>query len=469
MKPLTIHQIRIAVGGKALTALPKDAPSITAVCTNSKQMEPFSLFVAIRGERVNGHDFLPAAAGGGAIAALVEEPVKVVLPNLHLIAVESTRAAMGKLATYVRRQLQSRVIAVAGSNGKTTTKNLIDAVLRPSLKGSISPKSFNNDIGVPLAIFPADPSQDYLVLEVGTNHHGEVKLLSEMALPDMAVITNVGAEHLEGLDDLDGVRREEASIVTGLNPKGCLIVNGDDAPLVSLVSRYSGQIIKFGLNAQGNDLFATDIECDHTGVHFHLNGNTRRRWFVPLLGRHSACNALAAIAVGKKMNIPEDAMIESLAHAHTPDMRLQLSKVNGVTVLNDAYNANPNSTRAAIETLVALPASGRRVAVLGDMLELGKQSDQYHREAGVLAANSKLDLLICVGKKAQLIASSAKAAGMEAPRIVTYPDATTAARGVTRRVRGSDLILLKGSRSVGLEAVARAIEERDKKFTRKAV
>jgi UDP-N-acetylmuramoyl-tripeptide--D-alanyl-D-alanine ligase len=468
LKPLTIHQIRQAVGGKALSALPKDAPAIKSVVSDSRLVEPFSLFIAIKGEKHDGHAHLPDAAAKGAVAALVSEPPRQSMPNLHLIGVDDTRKAMGKLATFVRRQLQSRVIAVAGSNGKTTTKNLIDAVLRPSLKGSISPKSFNNDIGVPLAIFPADPSQDYLVLEVGTNHHGEVKVLTEMAQPDMAVITNVSAEHLEGLDDLDGVRREEASIVTGLNPKGCLIVNGDDAPLVSLVSRYSGQIIKFGFNTKGNDLFATDIECDHTGVHFNLNGNPRRRLFVPLLGRHSACNALAAIAVGKKMNIPEDAIIQSLANAAQVDMRLQLSKVNGVTVLNDAYNANPGSTRAAIETLVALPARGRRVAVLGDMLELGKQSDTYHKETGVLAANSGLDLLICVGKKAQLIAASAKAAGMEAPRIVTYPDAQAAARGVTRRVRGADLILLKGSRGVGLEAVAKAIEERDKKFSRRA-
>jgi UDP-N-acetylmuramoyl-tripeptide--D-alanyl-D-alanine ligase len=465
LKPLTIHQIRQAVSGRALSALPKDAPAIKSVVSDSRHVEPFSLFIAIKGEKHDGHDHLSDAAGKGAVAALVSEPPKHAHPNLHLIGVDDTRRAMGRLATFVRKQLQSRVIAVAGSNGKTTTKNLIDAVLRPHLKGSISPKSFNNDIGVPLAIFPADPSQDYLVLEVGTNHHGEVKVLSEMALPDMAVITNVGAEHLEGLGDLDGVRREEASIVTGLNPRGCLIVNGDDAGLVALVSRYPGQTIKFGLNITGNDLFATDIECTATGTHFNLNGNPRRRLFVPLLGRHSACNALAAIAVARRMNIAEEAIIQSLASAAQVDMRLHLSKVNGVTVLNDAYNANPNSTRAAIETLVALPAKGRRVAVLGDMLELGKQSDAYHRETGVLAANSNLDLLICVGKSAQLIAASAKAAGMEA--VVTYPDATAAARAITRRVRGSDLILLKGSRSIGLEAVARAIEERDRKFTRK--
>jgi UDP-N-acetylmuramoyl-tripeptide--D-alanyl-D-alanine ligase len=467
LKPLTIHQIRQAVAGRALGALPKDAPPVKSIFSDSKLVEPFSMFVAIKGDRVDGHRFLPDAASRGAVAALVQEPPAQPLPNLHLIGVENTRRAMGKLATFVRKQMQSAVIAVGGSNGKTTTKFLIDAVLSPSKRGSISPKSYNNDVGVPLAIFPANPQDDYLVLEIGTNHHGEVKHLSEMALPDIAVITNVGAEHLEGLTDLDGVRREEASIVTGLNPRGCLIVNGDDGELLSLVGRYPGQRITFGLTPSC-DLFATDITCTHDGVRFNLNGSVRRRVFVPMLGRHNACNALAAIAVARKMGLAEEAIIESLAGASGPDMRLQLSTINGVTVLNDAYNANPNSTRAALETLRALPARGRRVAVLGDMLELGRLSDEYHKETGQLAAHSRLDLLVCVGKKARLIAASAKAAGMEGPRIVTYPDALAAARGVLRRVRGSDLILLKGSRGVGLEAVAKAIEEREHKFPRKA-
>jgi UDP-N-acetylmuramoyl-tripeptide--D-alanyl-D-alanine ligase len=469
LKPQTIHQIRLAVGGRALTSIPKDAPPIKSVSTDSKQAEPFSLFVAIKGERANGHDFLPDAASRGAVAALVQEAPKKLLPNLHLIAVDDTRRAMGRLATFVRKQMQATVIAVAGSNGKTTTKHFIGSVLEPFKRGSISPKSFNNDIGVPLAIFPADPFQDYVVLEIGTNHHGEVQHLSEMALPDIAVITNIGAEHLEGLTDIEGVRREEASIIRGLNPKGCLIVNGDDAPLLAHVAQYKGQKVTFGLNPT-NDLFATDIHCGQDGVRFNLNGNIRRRVYVPMLGRHSACNALAAIAVGRKMGLEVEAIIDSLSRAHGPDMRLQLSKVNGVTVLNDAYNANPNSTRAAIETLLALPnPRGRRVAVLGDMLELGQHSDHYHQETGELAGASDLDLLICVGKKAQLIASSARAAGMDGPRVVTYPDASAAARGFLRRVRGGDLILLKGSRGIGLEAVARAITDRSKKFLRKAV
>ena len=472
MKPLSIQEIKRAVGGKALSAIPATVPPLTGVCTDTRRMEPGRLFIALKGDNFDGHNYLPDAAKGGAIAALVEHTPPEPRPNVHLIQVKNTRRAMGKLATHVRKQMRAKVIAVAGSNGKTSTKHLIDAALCGKMRGSISPKSYNNDIGVPLAIFPADPFQDYVVLEIGTNHHGEVKHLSDMALPDIAVITNIGAEHLEGLTDIDGVRREEASIIQGLNPRGCLIVNGDDGPLLQHVAQYRGQKITFGLKPT-NDLFATDIHCGTDGVRFNLNGNNRSRVFVPMLGMHTACNALAAIAVGRKMGLEVEAIIDSLSRAHGPDMRLQLSKVNGVTVLNDAYNANPNSTRAAIETLIALPnPRGRRVAVLGDMLELGVHSDHYHEETGALAAASNLDLLVCVGKKAQLIAesakASAKASGNGGPTIVTYPDAAAAARGFIRRVRGGDLILLKGSRSIGLEAVAKAITERDRKFNRKA-
>jgi UDP-N-acetylmuramoyl-tripeptide--D-alanyl-D-alanine ligase len=263
------------------------------------------------------------------------------------------------------------------------------------------------------------------------------------------------------------VRREEASITRGLNPRGCLIVNGDDAPLLSLVSQYKGQQITFGLEAH-NQLFATDLTPTAQGVHFNLNGNARRRVFMPMLGKHSACNALAAIAVARKIGLNEEAIIQSLANAHGPDMRLQLSRVSGVTVLNDAYNANPNSTRAAIETLISLPSRGRRVAVLGDMLELGDHSHSYHDEIGELAGTSKLDLLVCVGKKAKRIASSARAAGFDKARIVIYPDATAAARLGVRRLRSGDLILLKGSRSVGLEAVAKAIAQQQGRTVRRA-
>src|SRR6266850_32444 len=309
MKPLSIHTVRQVVGGKPLSSIPATALDVSSVCTDTRMMEPGALFVAIKAER-DGTAFLPDAAAKGAIAALVEEEPAVKLPNVHLIQVPSTRAALAKLATHVRKQMSAHVIAVGGSNGKTGTKNLIDSALRRHKRGSISPKSFNNDIGVPLAIFPADPGQDYLVLEIGTNHHGEIRPLTLMARPDIAVITNCSAEHLEGLGDLMGVRREEASIVEGLDEKsGLLVVNGDDQALLDAVRGYKGKRVTFGFDEK-NDLFATDIECGLHGVRFKLNG--RRSVYVPLLGRHTACNALAAIAVARRVGVSEEAIIESL-------------------------------------------------------------------------------------------------------------------------------------------------------------
>ena len=347
------------------------------------------------------------------------------------------------------------MVAVAGSNGKTSTKHLIDSALCGKLRGSTSPKSFNNDIGVPLSIFPADPAQDYLVLELGTNNPGEIAALTEIAQPDIAVITNVGAEHLEGLGDLMGVRQEEASVIKGLAPDGMLVVNGDDRELLEAVHGYPGQRVTFGYS-ETNDLFASDIRCDETGVRFNLN-NSRREVFVPLLGRHTACNALAAIAVGRKMGLREDEIIHNLSRAHGPEMRLQLRKIGGISVLNDAYNANPNSMMAALETVAVLPTTGRRIAVLGDMLELGPSSDRYHKELGEFAAGCHLDYLICVGQGGATIAEAAIAAGQPAAFVARYRDSATLSAGIRRLIREGDLVLLKASRGVRLEAVANAL------------
>jgi UDP-N-acetylmuramoyl-tripeptide--D-alanyl-D-alanine ligase len=455
VKALTIQQIRQAVGGRALSTLPEQSPTITAVCTDTRRMEPSSLFIALRGDNFNGNNYIPQAAAGGAIAALVEELPDISLPNVFLIKVDNTRTALGKLATHVRKGLKSKVIAVAGSNGKTSTKHLIHAALSGKLEGSISPKSYNNDIGVPLTIFPASPSQDYLVLEMGTNHHGEIKVLSDMALPDIAVITNVGAEHLEGLDDLMGVRRENAMIISGLSPRGCLIVNGDDQDLVDAVRHYEGTIVTFGFG-EHNDLFATDIEWDHNGTRFHLNGS-RRVVTVPMIGRHSAANALAALAVARRMGVSEEEAIADLAHSSGPDMRMQRHELGTLTIINDAYNANPNSMKAALETVGGLPASGRRVAILGDMRELGNATERYHRELGTFAAQCKFDLLLCVGQEAKLYAEAARAAGMNEEAIHHYGDAKQLAGDIERHLRKDDLVLLKASRGIRLEEVAKVL------------
>jgi UDP-N-acetylmuramoyl-tripeptide--D-alanyl-D-alanine ligase len=459
MNPISIRQIRAAVGGKALSVIADDAPMVTAVCTNSREMTAGSLFIAIRGEKFDGHKYVADAGREGAVAALVETAPTNPIPGMALILVANTRVAMGKLAAFCRQQIRAKVIAVAGSNGKTSTKRLIDAALRGKLRGSISPKSFNNDIGVPLTIFLADPNQDYLVLEIGTNHHGEIRVLTEMSKPDIAVITNCGADHLEFLGDVMGVRRENATIIAGLNPKGLLVVNGDDPELLAAVKDYPGQRITFGFK-ETNDLFATNIRCQEKGTRFSLN-NSRREVFVPMLGKHSAANALAAIAVARKMGVPEDLAIASLAAARGPDMRLQWQSAGNIRLLNDAYNANPDSMRAAIETAAVMEHSSRRIAILGDMLELGTSSDRYHREIGQCVASARaFDLLICVGAQAALIAEAARAAGLPAENILQYRDALSASANVPMLLRDGDLVLLKASNGIHLEQIAEAIARR---------
>lgn len=353
---------------------------------------------------------------------------------------------MGRLGNYVRHLLRGNVIAVAGSNGKTGTKNLIHSVLKKSLNGTISPKSFNNDIGVPTTIFAAEPADNYVVLEVGTNHHGEVLNLTTIAEPDIAVITNIGAEHLEFLDDLDGVTRENAQIIAGLNPEGLLVVNGDCPALVKAVENFVGTKITFGLG-EHNDLQPIGMRCLADGVRFrlrnlrpierraglsdmrHTSTDSQRdrlvseEIYIPQMGRHTAVNALAAIAVARYLGIDDGKILEGFATAIGPEMRLQLQAAGTVKILNDAYNANPHSMHAALETLRDMETPGRRVAVLGDMKELGTATDRYHHEIGLFAATCGIDHLICVGEKAQLIADAAIQAGLMPGQVERFKSA----------------------------------------------
>ena len=369
---------------------------IAAVCTDTRNMAARSLFIALRGDRFDAHDFLHQAHARGAAAALVDHLPANPPAGLPLLQVPDTRAALGLLARRVRQLFRGKVIAVAGSNGKTGTKHLIHSALRETLRGSMSPKSFNNDIGVPLAIFPADPADDYLVLELGTNHPGEIRNLTQIAQPDIAIITNCSAEHLQGLGDLDGVRRENASLIDALQPDGTLIINGDDPALLQAVSAFHGDCLTFGFS-KTNDLWASNPTCSWNGTHFTIQPGDIEA-FVPLLGNHVAANALAAVAVARRLGLSDSQIVQNLAKSTGPEMRLEPIEADGVRILNDAYNANPASMMAAIQTLASLPARGRRIAVLGDMRKLGDASAESHRQIGrFLADKFRPDLLICVG------------------------------------------------------------------------
>ena len=454
MKPMTLDEVERAVGARDSLPSEHRAVTVSEVSTDSRRIRRGGLFIALRGENFDGHDFLAEVEASGAAAAIVgrmpQPPLK-----MPCILVDDTRKALGRLGAHVRATLACPVIAVVGSNGKTSTKNLIDAALRPSLKGTISPKSFNNDIGVPLTILCCAEDDQYLVLEVGTNHPGEIANLAAIAQPDIAVITNCAAEHLEGLIDIAGVRKENAEILTGLRPGGLLIVHGDDPQLLAAVASHTGPRVTFGFSHE-NDLWAADVHCGLDGSSFLMCDE--RMVFVPHLGRHAALNALAAIAVARKLNVPDDCFIDGLFSAARPEMRLQIQRLGGILVLNDAYNANPASMRAALELFTQLPAHGRRVAVLGDMRELGASSEPMHREVGRMAARANLDALVCVGRDAGWIAESAIAAGMRVDCVSRYADAA-AASVIATWIAAGDLVLLKGSRAMTLEKIARAFEQ----------
>lgn len=455
MNPITLEKII-----SLLDAVPEGHPLpgktlIRAVCTDTRTTKPESLFVCIKGDKHDSHDYLKKAAEAGAIAALVEKEIPLPPVGMAILRVADTRRSMGRLAAHVRRDFRGKVIAIGGSNGKTSTKHLVAAALASQLRGSHSPKSFNNDIGVPLAIFPAKAADDYLVLEVGTNHPGELAPLSRIAQPDIAVITSIGAEHLEGFGDMAGVVREEVSILEGLLCNGLLLVNGDHVELLAAVDGWRGRKKTFGLK-EGNDYRATDIVCSDKGVLFRVNGQGADI-FVPMLGRHSACNALVAVAIAQVMGVEERYWLSSLAVAATPEMRMQKLNFGPITVINDAYNANPTSMEAGLLTLRDLPAAGRRVAVLGDMKELGPASDELHRQIGDCAATLGLDLLVTVGASAKLIGQSVVAAGMPASRVVHFDQALAAADPVAQMLTAGDLVLLKGSRTMKLESIASRI------------
>ncbi len=442
MRSFSTSDVVSATGGQLVSPRRDDGVVMSVVCTDTRDMKAACCFFALVGENFDAHAFLPKAAAAGAYTAVVSQVPQDSLGSLELVLVDDTRRALGDFAAHVRGEFtKTKVVGVAGSNGKTSTKHLVHSVLRTTRIGSLSPKSFNNDIGVPLTLFAAEPDDDYVVCELGTNHPGEIRRLGEISTPDVGVITNCGPEHLEFLKDLDGVRRENAELAGFV--KEALVVNGDDPALLATLKLggYAGRLVTFGESAHC-DLVVADIVCGEAGTRFTLNG---RGHFVPLLGRHTAFNAAAAAGVGRELGLADDTIAAALEQATGADMRLQMQTLGQVRVLNDAYNANPASMKAALETLAALPCTGRRIAVVGDMLELGETGPALHAEVGRHAATLPIDVLVGVGRLGRLIAEAA--AGLPQTHTAETADA------VTLETRPGDLVLLKGSRGMKLERV----------------
>ncbi len=457
MRPLTPEEVRQAVRGR--WRWPAERVLVEGISTDTRKASRGHLFVALRGERFDGHDFLTEAAGAGCVAAIVaweaplEQKVLARFPG-GVIGVPDTTVALGDVAAHCRRHLAATFVAVTGSNGKTTVKEMIHHVLSGRLRGSASPQSFNNAVGVPLTLFAAATDDQYVVCEVGSNATGEIATLARIVQPDVAVITNVSRTHLEGLVDLDRVAMEKAALLGGLRPNGMAVISADSEPLARAVRGYDVRLlIRFGED-DAAELRLTACQARPDGVRFQIND---RLWAeLPVPGTHNALNALAAIAVAQRFGFAREEAVEALGGFRGGAMRLESIRAGRVTILNDTYNANPASLAAAAEVLASHDAP-RRVAVVGDMLELGPAGAELHREAGENLARRDIELVVGVGELGGRLADGAEAGGTAVRRI---GDVERAMRELPGLLRDGDVVLIKGSRALAMERLVEPIRGR---------
>lgn len=440
------------------------AALVSRICTDSREARPGDLFVALSGDKHDGHAFVPEVIRRGVAGVMVESRK---LAGFHeafgaaaALAVENTRMALGRMAARYRSDFQIPITVVGGSNGKTTTKELVASVLRQRFRVCWSEASFNNDIGVPLTLLRLAQVDEAAVLEVGTNHPGELAPLLDLVRPRFGIITSIGREHLEFFGDLDGVVQEEGTIGELLPADGRLVIPGDSPWAGVLAARSHCPVLRVGTNA-GNDWRARDIRVGEGGIEFAVEAPGARgsgEYRVRLLGEHQVTNALFALAIGTELGLSPDQLRRGLEECAPPKMRLQLSTINGIQVLDDSYNANADSVLAALRTLAALPCSGRRIAVLGDMAELGVHAGPAHEEIGRESAQAGVDGLVAVGRWAETTAAAASRAGLKNVR--QFADVTSAIRDVPGMLAPGDTVLLKASRSTGLEKLVEAIRAR---------
>ena len=436
------------------------ARSVEGVSTDSRLVLPGELFVALAGESLDGHDFVDQAIARGAVAVLVGEAKrKPEYPGeAAVLSVRETLRALGDIAASYRSRFSLPFVAITGSNGKTTTKEMTAHVL--STRGTVvrARKSFNNFIGVPLTLFDAVPGAVAVVLEMGTNAPGEIGRLCDIARPQIGVITNIGATHLEGLKSVEGVAKAKAEMLYALGRDALAILNADDEWSRKIRTGYNGKIVTFG-TSEGADIFARDIEDNATGLSFVTNEYVRVQ--LKVRGRHNVHNALAAIAVSRRLGMDMKDIALALADFPGVPMRMEVVRFGGVTVINDAYNANPRSMSAALDDFAGHYATtGTRHFICGDMLELGEHSAEFHRQLGRRIAECRIDRLWLLGTEVNETRAAAVDAGF-APRSVFLADDYPALeKAFLADVGEGDVVLVKGSRRMRLERLVEALRAR---------
>jgi UDP-N-acetylmuramoyl-tripeptide--D-alanyl-D-alanine ligase len=429
--------------------------AFTGVSTDTRQLQGGELFVALRGAVHDAHTYLARARDAGARGAVVDHMPDDAPGNLRFYVVADTLEALGRLARCRRRQQGARVCAVAGSNGKTTTKELLRAALSPKYRVHATSGNLNNLIGAPLTLLATPDDAEVVIAEIGTNSPGEIAQLSAIVEPDAAVITGISAEHLEGLGDVEGVLREETAVLPWIPRDGAIVV-ADDPPMLAERARLLHRSVTVaGLTDVADAaLRGTDVQLDEEGrVRFRWAG---RAVALELRGRHNARNALVALGIARAWDVPDAAAIAGVEGLQPPKMRTEFQRVGDLVVIADCYNANPASVRAAVDLLASMPRRGGRVAVLGSMLELGAGSAAIHGDLAGEIAGMDIDVIVATGEFADAFDAHRAALGS---RLISAQDPIDAWEPLAAVLEGSEVVLLKGSRGVALERLLPRFEE----------
>jgi UDP-N-acetylmuramoyl-tripeptide--D-alanyl-D-alanine ligase len=416
---------------------------------DTRTIRPGELFFSVKGERLDGHDYVSAALETGAVGAVVQKSeLHRYADKSRLLAVDDTLVALQALATAVRKLWGKPLVGITGSAGKTTTKEAIAHVLSARFGVLKSEGNFNNHFGLPLTLLKLEPGHDVAVIEMGMSHAGEIRALAKIAQPEIGVVTNVAPVHLEFFDSLAGIARAKYELVESLPANGTAVLNADDEYVSQFGRDFKGRVITYGTRATA-DVRSENVQTRGAeGSEFDVvlaAGREHAR--LPLVGEHNILNALAAVAVGLARGLKPTEAIAALATLAPPDQRGQVLQLGNITVINDCYNSNPKALHAMVDALAAMKA-GRRIVVAGEMLELGPAGEEMHRASGQHVADKKIDVLLGVRGLAQAMVDGAERAGAQAQFVATPEEA---GEWLARAARDGDVVLLKASRGVKLE------------------
>ncbi len=420
------------------------------VCIDSKKITKGNLFVPIIRVK-DGHDYVKEAMEKGAAASLWKKSYGDPPKGIPIIFVDDTLLALQKIARYYRKTSNVKVIGITGSNGKTMVKDIISTILSTTYRVHKTKGNLNSQIGLPLTILEMKQDTEFLILEMGMSETGQIRNLAQIAQPDVAIITMIGQSHLETLGSREEIAKAKFEIVDGLNDGGLFLYNGDEPLLSQNINMLGIESKSFG-GKYTNDLFPTNVQLDEYGVHFKLN-HSKIQYDVPLHGKHNIFNTIVGIAVGQFYKVPIEKIQEALQQINITQMRFQfLTAKTGFTIINDAWNASPSSMKAAIETLQKLNAYKKKIIVIGDMLELGKKAETYHREIGEMLNEESIQYVFTYGELAKIVAEEARK-NYHTGKIKSFDNKAKIAEEVLKVITKKDVVLLKGSRGMALEEI----------------